>query len=108
MALDAYLVAMAASEVTASTLSQDHDALRLVDAASENLISQLDHSGSLDSERTQRAAYELRLAVVQALGDPDREAAARKTLSEFDAEHGDSDDSDSVGTVEQTRQGNGA
>lgn len=58
--------------------------LRSIDGATERLISQLDHSGSLDGDNTQRLAYELRLAVAQALRDVGRVTAVREALSELD------------------------
>ncbi len=61
------------------------DLIRKIDLESEALIAVLDHSGSLDGENTQRAAYKLRLAVVQAIGDDLRVTAARESLNELDA-----------------------
>ena len=57
-----------------------------IDAASDRLIDVLDQSGALESERVQRAAYQLRLAVVQAIGDPGRISAAEQSLRELDGE----------------------
>jgi len=58
-------------------------AIQAVDLASERLISLLDHSGGLESENIQRAAYELRLATARALGDSDRAAAAQQSLDDL-------------------------
>ena len=72
-----------------------------IDLESEALISVLDNSGSLDGENTQRAAYKLRLAVVQARGDEGRITAARESLSELDATLDDDDVQDVVDDVAQ-------
>ncbi len=89
--------------------------LREIDAASEALLTQLDHAGSL--EAFQKKAYALRLAVVRALGDGERAAAAEHSLVELcehesaavveavlemGRTHGIKQDADSVdGAVEQ-------
>jgi hypothetical protein len=54
--------------------------LEAVDAAFERLNSVLDASGALYAEATQVAAYELRLAIVRALGDSARIQAAEAML----------------------------
>lgn len=57
--------------------------LRCIDAASEALISALDHSGQLDSSNIVKAAYELRLSVVRLLGEQERITAATESLREL-------------------------
>lgn len=57
--------------------------LQAVDAASEGLISTLDHAGALDSEHVLKKAYALRSAVVHALGDSERIAAADLSIAEL-------------------------
>ncbi len=56
-------------------------ALNRIDGAMEHLLSVLDHSGSLEGENTQRAAYALRLEVVRAIGDQGRIEAAEASLA---------------------------
>ena len=56
-----------------------------VDLASEALIGILDASGSLESEAVKRAAYQLRLAVVKAIGDHERAKVAKESLDELTA-----------------------
>lgn len=68
--------------------------IRNVDHESEALISTLDSSGSLDSEATQRAAYKLRLAVAQAIGDEARVIVARESLDELHVPDDESDNSE--------------
>lgn len=74
--------------------------LHSIDGASEKLIALLDNSGALESESIQRAAYQLRLAVAQALGDVGRVAAAQLSVCELN------DDEYLVASLEETRQGN--
>lgn len=57
--------------------------IRAVDTAAEELLKVLDHSGVLESASVQRKAYALRSAVVHALGDAGRIAAADQSLEEL-------------------------
>lgn len=54
-----------------------------IDAAFERLNTILDTTGALDAAATQHAAYALRLAIVQALGDQDRIEPAEASLAEL-------------------------
>jgi hypothetical protein len=56
------------------------------DAAFEHLNSILDATGALESTAIQAAAYRLRLAIAQGLGDQDRAKAAEESLSEMTAQ----------------------
>ena len=56
-----------------------------IDEAFDRLNTVLDASGALGSAATQHAAYTLRLAIVSAIGDPDRIQAAEAPLVELGA-----------------------
>lgn len=57
--------------------------IQAIDRAFDQLNSILDASGALDAAATQKAAYALRLAIVTALGDPDRIKAAQAMVGEL-------------------------
>lgn len=59
------------------------DLLRGVDADAESLFSLLDHSGAMEGDEVQRAVYQLRLSVAQALGDRERAKVAQESLAEL-------------------------
>lgn len=57
--------------------------VREIDVAFDRLNAVLDTSGALEAESTQLAAYELRLAIVTALNDPERIRAASASLKDL-------------------------
>lgn len=59
------------------------DGLTRIDAEFDKLNTLLDASGSLEAEATMKAIYELRLAIVTALGDNERIQAAQAMLAEI-------------------------
>lgn len=68
------------------------DGLTRIDAAFDKLNTLLDASGSLEAEATMKAIYELRLAIVTALGDSERIQAAQAMLAEIVNESNPSND----------------
>lgn len=60
--------------------------LTQIDEAFERLNTLLDSSGALESAQTQRATYEVRLAIVRALGDDLRIEAAAASIAELEDE----------------------
>ena len=77
--------------VNASKVKPDDGAGRTqewmnADAAFEHLNSILDATGALESTAIQAAAYRLRLAIAQGLGDQDRAKAAEESLTELNAQ----------------------
>lgn len=62
-----------------NNLAQD---LASIDTKAESLFEHLDHSGSMDSQRTQQLVYGLRETIASAMGDHERAAAARASLGD--------------------------
>ena len=60
--------------------------LTQIDEAFERLNTLLDSSGALESVQTKRATYELRHAIVRALGDDLRIEAAAASIAELEDE----------------------
>lgn len=71
-----------------SQIRQARELVAPIDQAFSKLDSVLDASGALDSEPTQRAVYEMRLAIVRALGDEDRLHAAQESLADLSPRDG--------------------
>ena len=76
-------IAAAEALMLKSLAGGERNQLQKIDEAVEGLLSILDHSGALDAESTQKAAYELRLQTVLALGDAGRIEAAKASLADL-------------------------